>query len=554
MKKRYIFWSIVALTLGVLSASAQAPTDAYRNVKEGASGTARSQSLGGAMGAVGADATAAYINPAGAGLFQRNTITFGFDLGNWKTTTEGTDGVEKRQKFLGNFNHASIFFPLVSTSSGSSGYFKMIMGISAGKDYDYARNYSLLSGALPGGITDFMSFRAINAGIEAGEYYRDSDYDPMMQPLDPVVVMGMNGEFILPAVDEGMDPLKSKDFVSNMYVLYDNGDADFLLPVSSDLHVNEKGGRHSTDLLLAGSFSDLFYLGASLRIGGSYFSRNSMYREDFDNEAYLEYGNSISTKGSSVGVNLGAIVALGDFGRLGVSYLTPQYAQYEERYRSTTRLFHPDFDPEANQIDFDSQEYRSSYAMMMPGKLTLSAMAFIGRFGFVTYDYQYRNIGNAKLYAPNTFDETFESGFIKEDYGQENTHRLGIEIRPASWLSLRGGMSYTDSPIKVSELLANPLDQELAYEVPTSGTITDFSIPRSYSTYSAGVGFNLGSGISLDMAYVQSNRKQSVYPFSGYNFSAKDQWGGDVDYNLSARGGKLSEVRNSFVATLVFRY
>lgn len=548
MKKRYILWSILSLVLGVISASAQVPTDAYRNVKEGISGTARSQSLGGAMGAVGADASAAHINPAGAGLFQRNTITFGFDLGNWKTSTEGTNGIVNRKKFLGDFNHASIFFPLLSTPSGSA-YFKLVMGLSTGKDYNYARNYALMSGALPGGITDLMAFRAINAGIEAGEYYRESDYDPMMYALDPVVVMGMNGDFILPATEGNEDPLKSKDFVSNMFVLYGNGDSEFLLPISSDLYVNETGGRHSTDMLLAGNFSNRLYLGASLRFGNSLFSRNSMYREDFDNEAYLEYGNSISTRGTSVGVNLGAILALGDFARVGVSYLTPQYAQYEESYRATTRLFHPDFDPQANQIDFDSEEYRSSYAMLMPGKLTLSAMAFLGQYGFVSYDYQYRNIGGAKLYAPNTFDETMDSAFIKEDYGKESTHRLGVEIRPASWLSLRGGYSYTGSPIKIAELQANPLDEMLNYEVPSSGTITDFSIPRSYTTYSAGVGFNLGGGVSLDMAYVQSNRKQSVYPFSGYNFSL-----GDRDYSLSAQGGKLSEVRNSFVATLVFRY
>lgn len=544
MKKIYIILGIASMALGIFSASAQAPVDAYRNVKNGPMGTARSQGLGGAMGAVGADPTAVYVNPAGGGLFQRNTLTLGFDLGQWNTSTEGTNGIAKNKKFLGNFNHASYFFSGSTLPLGGMNYLKLNGGISYEKEYNYNRSYSLLSGAMPGGLTDFMVFRAVDAGYKAKEYYWTDDYDPFMTHLDPIVIMGMNGEFILPFPDNG----ESTEFESNMAIWNSDNTVDYLLPLGSELNVSEKGGRHNVDATLSGSYNDIFYFGASLRMGNSRFSRYSMYSEDFENGSRIEYGNALQTEGATFGLNLGAMLALGDYARVGISYLTPQYAQYKELYRTTTRMVNKDLDIDKQLFESDSGELRSSYGMIMPGKLTLSAMAFIGQYGFVSYDYQYRNLGSAKLLLPNSFDESFDSQFIKQEYAGEHTHRLGLELRPMPWLSLRGGYSFTGNPMKYDSLKVDPLKEDLFAEVKTSGAIADFTLPRALSSYSAGVGLQLSKECTLDMAYVHSKREQSVYPFSGYTIS-------DIpNAELSVRGGKLAEIRNSFVTTLVFKF
>lgn len=55
-------------------AEAQLPDDALRYSYPFVSGTARSQAIGGAIGALGGDITAAHINPAGIGLYKTREI------------------------------------------------------------------------------------------------------------------------------------------------------------------------------------------------------------------------------------------------------------------------------------------------------------------------------------------------------------------------------------------------------------------------------------------------------------------------------------------------
>src|ERR1700682_734555 len=80
-----------------LQLSAQVPEDALRLSWIAPSGTARQQAIGGAMGSLGGEISAAYVNPAGLGFYKTNEIVFspGFrfqkDNSNYRgTTTTGT--------------------------------------------------------------------------------------------------------------------------------------------------------------------------------------------------------------------------------------------------------------------------------------------------------------------------------------------------------------------------------------------------------------------------------------------------------------------------------
>lgn len=58
----------------------QGEIDAYRFSKNELSGTARSQAMGGAFGALGGDATGVAINPAGIGVYRSSEIIFNAGL------------------------------------------------------------------------------------------------------------------------------------------------------------------------------------------------------------------------------------------------------------------------------------------------------------------------------------------------------------------------------------------------------------------------------------------------------------------------------------------
>ena len=55
-----------------ISSFAQVPEDALKYSLYGPTGTARTQAIGGAIGALGADISANYVNPAGLAFYKTN--------------------------------------------------------------------------------------------------------------------------------------------------------------------------------------------------------------------------------------------------------------------------------------------------------------------------------------------------------------------------------------------------------------------------------------------------------------------------------------------------
>ena len=72
---------------------AQVPEDAIRYSFYPQNGTARNMAIGGAMGSLGGDINALFVNPAGLGFYKTNefVITPGFLLNNNKASFRNTD-------------------------------------------------------------------------------------------------------------------------------------------------------------------------------------------------------------------------------------------------------------------------------------------------------------------------------------------------------------------------------------------------------------------------------------------------------------------------------
>ncbi len=65
--KKYLFLVVIMFSVGL---RAQVPEDAIRYTWHPQNGTARNMAIGGVMGSLGGDLTAAYVNPAGLGFFK----------------------------------------------------------------------------------------------------------------------------------------------------------------------------------------------------------------------------------------------------------------------------------------------------------------------------------------------------------------------------------------------------------------------------------------------------------------------------------------------------
>jgi hypothetical protein len=86
--KRYLLLPALFITTAIY---AQIPEDVLRYSFFPQNGTARSLAIGGAMGSLGGDITATFVNPAGLGNYKTGEFVFtpGFFMNNNKNKFQG---------------------------------------------------------------------------------------------------------------------------------------------------------------------------------------------------------------------------------------------------------------------------------------------------------------------------------------------------------------------------------------------------------------------------------------------------------------------------------
>ena len=97
--RHYILLPIILFSSSVCFA--QTPDDAIRQSYQIQQGTARNMAIGGAMGSLGGDITAAHVNPAGLGFYKTGEFVLspGFNFINNKFDFRGTNQQDKKSNF-----------------------------------------------------------------------------------------------------------------------------------------------------------------------------------------------------------------------------------------------------------------------------------------------------------------------------------------------------------------------------------------------------------------------------------------------------------------------
>src|SRR5829696_4317550 len=92
---------ITAILLSAFCSLGQEPADALRYSWYIQGGTARQQAIGGAMGSLGGEISATFVNPAGLGFYRTGDFVFtpGYNFQNNKSTYYGTKEKDKKQFF-----------------------------------------------------------------------------------------------------------------------------------------------------------------------------------------------------------------------------------------------------------------------------------------------------------------------------------------------------------------------------------------------------------------------------------------------------------------------
>ncbi|MDQ6814376.1 MAG: outer membrane protein transport protein [Bacteroidota bacterium] len=477
-----------------LAVSAQAPEDILRYSYFPQHGSARNMAIGGAMGSLGGDINALFVNPAGLGLYKTSEIvlTPGFGFNNNKADYRGVNTIAKKSGF----------------DLGTSG---VVIG--------YHNPYSKwTSQAFSFGINqtanfnNVISYNGTNNKSSFAEQYSEevsaNHIDLTGNLTDPRFAYGSYPAIYTYLVDTALNPDRTLSVKSlPEKFLLEKG-----LAIQQEKTATTKGGIYELALGYAANMDDKFYLGGSVGIPIVSYQRVTTFKEadpsgnvnnNFDNFVYRD---TLSTKGFGVNVKLGAIYKPVEFVRLGLSVQTPTY------YSLT--------DKEASAITTNSEHYTSygtltqssraftggtegstKYTATTPWKLVMSASYVFREINdtrkqraFITADAEYVGYSGSNFRADGqtitTADQQYYQdlkAIINQQYKGAFNYRLGGELK-FNTVMFRLGGAYYSNPYKDAQLKSNIVQG------------------------SGGIGYR-NHGIFIDLTYVHNLTKDVNFPY-----------------------------------------
>ncbi|WP_118973945.1 OmpP1/FadL family transporter [Taibaiella koreensis] len=511
---RYFNLILAAGILLPAMAVAQNELDALRYGQVTGAGTARALSLGGAGGSYGADFSSLSINPAGIGQYRSSEImiTPVLRLNNIKGTYLGSANNDDRTRL--NLSNFGVVFTKAAKGREyeSSGWKSFSVGLGFNRIADFTANGYYAGNNSLSSITE--------------EFAADAKYNGVSDQLAPPFgFLGYEG-YVLDANHESI-PYNN--------IISKGGS------VNQSKSWNSKGGINEWNLSLGGNYMEKLLLGASVALTSYKYDRNTNYTEkdatgnpnnDFD---FLSYNELLTTTGIGFNAKLGAIYVINDVIRVGAAFHTPTWIAFTDLsdYDITTNtegykasLGGSDTDPVSRKQP--ASQYQFDYSLRTPWRAVLSATALMGKYGFITADYEYAAY-NAMRYnfRENSFND-YENALnqtIKDTYRGTHNFRVGVEGKLSNFMG-RLGFAYYSSPFRQSDIF--------------DGQRMDFS---------AGVGARFG-GFFVDLAYVRIMQKQSEY---GYPLLMQD----NADLNIRKIPVPLADLKygNNLIAlTLGFKF
>ncbi len=435
----------------------QNEVDALRFSTNSIRGTARAQALGGAFSAVGADLTAATLNPAGLGLYRRSefVISPAIRIIDNEASFLGTRGNEQDVRF--EFPN----FGLAITGQLYKGYGRNREPVDKGlKSYTLAfgvnqiENYHRTVGASGfnnlSSITDFFSELAQGQNINN---------------------LTLNSFEELAVSTFAIDTLAGS--LTEYFPAVNNGN------IQQNVQIVEEGRKNEWFISLAGNFSDIFYMGVTIGIQNiDYEQRFFLIEEDINNvhEEFqndpnfpletpfirLEYDDIFTTNGTGINAKLGFILKPSDVMRFGLSIQSPTYFALQDAFdrRLLTESVFAN-GPETFEIIADPGIF--DYDLITPYIVTLGGVYFLGKKGFISADVELidytsaRFDSDADLNSPGFAPFTEQNQNIDDLFKLALNYKLGAEARFGVF-RVRAGGALQSSPLtdEASQFLSFP--------------------------------------------------------------------------------------------------
>lgn len=478
---------LLLLILTARQAYAQVPEEALRISWRTQTGTARNQAIGGAMGSLGGDGTAALVNPAGLAFFKTSDFILspGYQFANSSGLFRGTSNTQKQDGQL---------------NIGTSGF------VFGGFGYKAKNSFSIT-------VTRTADFN------QRLSYKGQNDYSSFAEPLaDEFAASGLT---IDQALNDNSVSLTTKMALYTYLVdtATIGGTTQVIArseftPLLNQEHISEISGG-ITDINFGWGYEvdKKFMVGASFGVPILKIDRNTYFREsdasgNNDNDFnYLAYRENFRQTGIGLYLKGGLIYRPKEYIRLGLAFHSPEAFLVKENFNAgfaadLEKLFAPNtgYDSVASSVLTGNGTETYRYTTMTPGKIILSGSYVFREVenitrqkGFITADIEYTNYKWMKFASSE--EETADTKAYYKPFNEAIdaiykgafNFRLGGELK-FNTIMARLGFAYYGSPYK------------------------DKALKASRMNLSGGLGYR-NKGKFIDLTYVHQISKDVNFPY-----------------------------------------
>lgn len=506
MKKIFIIATSVAVTQTVF---AQDPTDALRYSWYSANGTARQQAIGGAMGSLGGEISATYVNPAGLGFYKTGDIVFtpGFNFLSNKATYFNRTETDKASTV--NFGTSGIVFGGATRNEAKKNRSSALC-LAINRTADFKSN---------------ILYRGANSQSSYSQKFLEEIYNGNIKDAN---VVAQNFPF--------GTSLAFNTYWIDTIAGGSAGNYQFQTraPIATGLlqenEIVTKGGITEFALAGAANYNDKLYFGFTLAIPLLNFEKQSTFTEaDATTNAnnkfdYATITENLKTSGGGVNLKLGVIYKPVERVRLGFAFHTPTFYQLKDNYNASvttnTESYHGTM-TQSSGLFTGGQDAQFKYWLFTPYRLIASASYVLREIedvrkqkGFLTADIEYVNYKASSFTTDPANDDQSSKDYLKSlNKAIDNAYKGALNFRAGgelkfTTLMVRLGLAYYGNPYK-------DLNGEKGSRFQLSG----------------GLGYR-NKGMFIDLTYVHTMGKDVNFPYrlqyNSFSGAAIKSTGGNI--------------------------
>ena len=488
----------------LVSSYGQDLTDAVRYSTAETEGTARFKSMSGAFGALGGDMSAVSVNPAGSAIF--NLSHGSLTLSSPKVSNDvfygsNTQRLKEKSSEMNQIGSVLVF----NNRDLDSAWNKFVVSVF----YEQLQNYDnqfFAAGTTQNSIGSYFTEYANGLRLDEITALEGENITQAYSGIGSAygydfqqAFLGYESFILEPADDTSNDNI---EYTSNIA----NGDFYQEYSYASTGY----NGKFSANLGF--QYDKNIYFGINLNSHFINYERNTYFYEENTNTGstinQVDFENTLSTTGEGFSLQLGSIVKVNDFIRLGFTYDSPTWLRLREE---TTQYLYTLEDATSLEAEVNPAVINvfPEYNLRTPAKITGSAAFIIGEVGLISIDYSRKDYSGTKFKSNSTVDFSQQNSIMSNNLKAANTLRIGGELRHKKF-SYRGGYKMEQSPYK------------------------DTAVYGDLKGFSLGLGYDF-IGFRLDVAYENSKRKMDRQFFNAGNLDTAriDRTNSNVSLTLS---------------------